>query len=242
MATASRSPRKARKRSRKSLWMAFFPHLHDASRAPCSIGRTHHPSFERFYRDHIRKLLAVRGGGATSPRATTTSPASATCAALSRCALRHPGARSGLAHRLADEAAPRCSCAASAATRRQRGTCAVSGISSSARTAGRSISAIRRDRGDHRALARTGRRCAAGRAIGRRSITTSPTWSSATRPCAARSGSCATKACAPSRGRPSPACWRIAACGGARSFWHASAAGSTCRPTTGRLQRSTTSR
>jgi hypothetical protein len=43
------------------LWMAFFPELHDP-RASAVLDRdTHHPLFERFYRDHIRKLLAVRG-------------------------------------------------------------------------------------------------------------------------------------------------------------------------------------
>ena len=43
------------------LWMAFFPELHDAAQSAVLDGATHHPLFERFYRDHIRKLLAVRG-------------------------------------------------------------------------------------------------------------------------------------------------------------------------------------
>jgi hypothetical protein len=43
------------------LWMAFFPELHDATESAVLDGGTHHPPFERFYRDHIRKLLAVRG-------------------------------------------------------------------------------------------------------------------------------------------------------------------------------------
>jgi Sulfotransferase family len=43
------------------LWMAFFPDLHDASTSAVLDGGTHHPLFERFYRDHVRKLLAVRG-------------------------------------------------------------------------------------------------------------------------------------------------------------------------------------
>jgi hypothetical protein len=42
------------------LWMAFFPELHDATQSAVLDGVTHHPLFERFYRDHIRKLLAVR--------------------------------------------------------------------------------------------------------------------------------------------------------------------------------------
>jgi hypothetical protein len=42
------------------LWMAFFPELHDATQSAVLDGATHHPLFERFYRDHIRKLLAVR--------------------------------------------------------------------------------------------------------------------------------------------------------------------------------------
>ena len=44
------------------LWMAFFADQHDASVSAVLDRRTHNPAFERFYRDHIRKLLAVRGG------------------------------------------------------------------------------------------------------------------------------------------------------------------------------------
>ena len=45
----------------EGLWMAFFDGLHDPA-ASAVLGRTtRHPAFERFYRDHIRKLLAVRG-------------------------------------------------------------------------------------------------------------------------------------------------------------------------------------
>jgi hypothetical protein len=44
------------------LWMAFFPHQHDPARSAVLDGRTSHPDFEAFYRDHIRKLLLVRGG------------------------------------------------------------------------------------------------------------------------------------------------------------------------------------
>ena len=43
------------------LWMAFFDHLHDPSRSAVLDGRTSHPEFEAFYRDHIKKLLRVRG-------------------------------------------------------------------------------------------------------------------------------------------------------------------------------------
>ena len=44
------------------LWMAFFPSAHDPATSH-SLGEGHdHPEFERFYRDHIRKLLLVRGG------------------------------------------------------------------------------------------------------------------------------------------------------------------------------------
>jgi hypothetical protein len=42
------------------LWMAFFPELHDAMQSAVLDAGDHHPLFERFYRDHIRKLLAVR--------------------------------------------------------------------------------------------------------------------------------------------------------------------------------------
>ena len=44
------------------LWMAFFPHLHQASQSDVLDEQTAHPQFEAFYREHIRKLLRVRGG------------------------------------------------------------------------------------------------------------------------------------------------------------------------------------
>lgn len=44
------------------LWMAFFPNLHDVSRSSVLDQRTSNPTFESFYRDHIRKLLAIRSG------------------------------------------------------------------------------------------------------------------------------------------------------------------------------------
>ena len=44
------------------LWMAFFPHLHQASQSDVLDEHTAHPQFEAFYREHIRKLLHVRGG------------------------------------------------------------------------------------------------------------------------------------------------------------------------------------
>jgi hypothetical protein len=46
----------------ESLWMAFFTHQHDASASAVLDRSLHRPAFERFYRDHVRKLLAVRGG------------------------------------------------------------------------------------------------------------------------------------------------------------------------------------
>lgn len=44
------------------LWMAAFPWLHDAGRSNVLDAGTENAAFERFYRDHIRKLLLVRGG------------------------------------------------------------------------------------------------------------------------------------------------------------------------------------
>jgi hypothetical protein len=44
------------------LWMAFFPHLHNVSSSSVLDGHTANPAFEGFYRDHIRKLLAIRKG------------------------------------------------------------------------------------------------------------------------------------------------------------------------------------
>lgn len=44
------------------LWMAFFEHLHDPERSAVLDASVSNPSFERFYRDHIRKLILARGG------------------------------------------------------------------------------------------------------------------------------------------------------------------------------------
>lgn len=43
------------------IWMTFFPHLHDPARSAVLGGDVSHPRFESFYRDHIRKLLMLRG-------------------------------------------------------------------------------------------------------------------------------------------------------------------------------------
>jgi hypothetical protein len=44
------------------IWMAFFPDLHDPAGSDVLGSRTNNPAFEAFYRDHIRKLMLVRGG------------------------------------------------------------------------------------------------------------------------------------------------------------------------------------
>jgi Sulfotransferase family len=44
------------------LWMAFFPDLHDPDRSAVLDERVDRPAFEGFYRDHVRKLLLLRGG------------------------------------------------------------------------------------------------------------------------------------------------------------------------------------
>jgi hypothetical protein len=44
------------------LWMAFFPDLHDPAASSVLDERSGNAAFEAFYRDHIRKLLRVRGG------------------------------------------------------------------------------------------------------------------------------------------------------------------------------------
>lgn len=44
------------------LWMAFFPRLHDPRSIAVLSGNEKHPRFEAFYRDHIRKILLLRGG------------------------------------------------------------------------------------------------------------------------------------------------------------------------------------
>jgi hypothetical protein len=42
------------------LWERFFPHVHDESQRSVLDERTSNPGFERFYRDHIAKLLLAR--------------------------------------------------------------------------------------------------------------------------------------------------------------------------------------
>jgi Sulfotransferase family len=44
------------------LWMAFFPRLHQAPHSDVLGDETSHPEFEAFYREHMRKLVRVRGG------------------------------------------------------------------------------------------------------------------------------------------------------------------------------------
>ncbi|WP_428266990.1 sulfotransferase [Haliangium sp.] len=43
-------------------WERYFDNLHDEARCNVLDAETSNPAFEAFYRDHIRKLLAVRGG------------------------------------------------------------------------------------------------------------------------------------------------------------------------------------
>lgn len=45
----------------EAIWMQFFDHLHDPTRNQVLDHATENPAFERFYREHIAKLLAVRG-------------------------------------------------------------------------------------------------------------------------------------------------------------------------------------
>lgn len=44
------------------LWMSFFPDIHDPAVSNVLGRDVSHPEFEAFYRDHIRKLLWLRGG------------------------------------------------------------------------------------------------------------------------------------------------------------------------------------
>lgn len=44
------------------VWMAFFPDLHAPGTDAVLDRRTSNPPFEAFYRDHIRKMMLVRGG------------------------------------------------------------------------------------------------------------------------------------------------------------------------------------
>ncbi len=44
------------------VWMAFFDGLHDGTGDALLDRATDNPAFEAFYRDHIRKMLLIRGG------------------------------------------------------------------------------------------------------------------------------------------------------------------------------------
>lgn len=44
------------------LWMAFFENSHDAAHSNVLTRATSNPAFETFYAEHIRKILAIRGG------------------------------------------------------------------------------------------------------------------------------------------------------------------------------------
>ena len=44
------------------VWMAFFPGLHDPERSAVLDRETKNEEFAEFYKDHIRKLLLLRGG------------------------------------------------------------------------------------------------------------------------------------------------------------------------------------
>jgi hypothetical protein len=44
------------------IWMSFFPRLHDPTQANRLDATTAHPAFERFYTDHLRKILLLRHG------------------------------------------------------------------------------------------------------------------------------------------------------------------------------------
>ncbi|MGI9502380.1 MAG: sulfotransferase, partial [Geminicoccaceae bacterium] len=46
----------------EALWMAFFPKLHDPRSSAMLDHHDENAAFTAFYRDHIKKLLAVRGG------------------------------------------------------------------------------------------------------------------------------------------------------------------------------------
>jgi len=45
----------------EAIWMNFFDHLHDPARNQVLDADTSNPEFERFYREHVSKLLAARG-------------------------------------------------------------------------------------------------------------------------------------------------------------------------------------
>lgn len=45
----------------EAIWMHFFPDVHDPARPNVLDAETSQPAFERFYRDHLAKILLIRG-------------------------------------------------------------------------------------------------------------------------------------------------------------------------------------
>ena len=78
------------------LWEHFFPHIHDEDRVQrARRASTSNPAFERFYSEHLRKLLLCAGAAATSAKRSCASSACSTCArcfptraSCSTCAIR----------------------------------------------------------------------------------------------------------------------------------------------------------
>ena len=89
------------------LWMRFFPTAHETARSQVLDATTSNPAFERFYTDHLKKILLVRGGQRYLSKGNyNLTPFRLSAAAVSRRAFRRSGPIAALAHRLADEAAP----------------------------------------------------------------------------------------------------------------------------------------
>ena len=122
--------------------MAFFPGLHDPRQNAALDGRDQQPGLRALLsRPHQEAAQAARRPPLPRQGQLQRHPARLSAAAVSRCALRRPGARAALAHRVPDEAARAVLRGRPAASRSRCATCSGSGISSSASTGARSTPA-----------------------------------------------------------------------------------------------------
>jgi hypothetical protein len=83
------------------LWMHFFAGAHDPARSSLLDATTENPAFERFYPDHLRKLMVVQHASRYAAKGNYNIAR----LAVSRRAVPGRRARARGAHRLLDEAA-----------------------------------------------------------------------------------------------------------------------------------------
>ena len=143
--TASRSRRRARRRWKRSCGWRFFPQLHDPAASRGARPRDPQPGVrELLPRPHPQAAAGARRPPLSRQGQLQRHPARLPARAVPRRALRDPGARAALAHRLADEAARAVLRGRARQPGGGRATCSGSAISSSGSTGARSMPATPR--------------------------------------------------------------------------------------------------